>query len=191
MLRKNFQEAVDVLTRVMENDKTMTTIAEAGLHLAKQFEAGGQVISCGNGGSMCDAMHFAEELTGRFRGNRQAIAAQAISDPGFISCAANDFGYEHVFSRYVEAHGRKGDVLVAISTSGSSANVLNAVTAAQKKAMTVIALTGKSNSPLSSVADFDICTPGGEFADRVQEVHIKVIHSLIELVERQLCPENY
>jgi len=135
---------------------------------------------------MCDAMHFAEELTGRFRRDRRPLAALAISDPGHLTCTANDFGYEQVFARFVRAHGRAGDVLVAISTSGASANVLAAAEAARELAMPVISLTGRPGSPLGRLAQVDVCTPAGRFSDRVQELHIKVIHVLIELVEHAL-----
>ena len=155
------------------------------------FGRGGRVFSCGNGGSMCDAMHLAEELSGRFRGNRKGLPAQAISDPGHLSCVANDFGYDAVFARYLESHARAGDVLVAISTSGTSKNVLAAASAATAIGMQTIALTGRSGSPLAAAADCAICTPAGRYADRVQELHIKVIHILIELIERHLFPENY
>ncbi|MDT4816302.1 Phosphoheptose isomerase [compost metagenome] len=140
---------------------------------------------------MCDAMHFAEELTGRYRKNRPGIAAVSISDPSHISCVANDFGYDYIFSRYVESHGRAGDVLIAISTSGKSPNVIKAAEAARALGVKVVALTGKPGSALEALADVCICAPGGDFADRVQELHIKVLHILIELVERKLSPENY
>jgi D-sedoheptulose 7-phosphate isomerase len=135
---------------------------------------------------MCDAMHFAEELTGRFRGDRPAYAAVAISDPAHLTCVGNDFGFEHVFSRFVEAHGHAGDVLLAISTSGRSANVLNAAQEAMVRGLRVVALTGNAENPLAQIADVVIATPGGSHSDRVQELHIKVIHIMIELIESQL-----
>jgi D-sedoheptulose 7-phosphate isomerase len=131
-------------------------------------------------------MHFAEELTGRFRRDRRPLAALAISDPGYLTCTANDFGYPQIFARFVQAHGRAGDVLLAISTSGTSANVLAAAEAAREASMAVIALTGRPASPLGRLAQVEVCTPAGRFADRVQELHIKVIHILIELVEQAL-----
>jgi D-sedoheptulose 7-phosphate isomerase len=148
--------------------------------------AGNRAYSCGNGGSMCDAMHFAEELTGRFRRDRRPLGAMAISDPGHLTCTGNDFGYQQIFARFVQAHGRAGDVLLAISTSGSSANVLAAAEAAREASMAVIALTGRPDSPLGRLAQVEVCTPAGRFADRVQELHIKVIHVLIELVEQAM-----
>jgi len=159
--------------------------------LIASFENKGKAFSCGNGGSMCDAMHFAEELTGRYRNNRPGIAAVSISDPSHISCVANDFGYNFIFSRYIESHGREGDVLIAISTSGKSPNVVKAAEAAKALGVKVIALTGKPGSLLESLADVCICAPGGDYADRVQELHIKTLHILIELIERKLSPQNY
>jgi D-sedoheptulose 7-phosphate isomerase len=190
-IQQTFIEARAALDALMSNEATLRAIDAAGALLGDLFERDGRAFSCGNGGSMCDAMHFAEELSGRYRQNRKALAAVAISDAGYMSCVANDYGYEHVFSRYLEAHARRGDVLVAISTSGTSGNVLAAVRAAKQIGMTVIGLSGKPGATLSQLADIDICTPGGQFADRVQELHIKVIHILIESVERRLFPENY
>ena len=135
---------------------------------------------------MSDAMHFAEELSGRFRNERKALAALSISDPTHISCVANDYGYEYVFSRYIEALGRQGDVLLGISTSGNSNNVINAVRAANEKEMKTVALTGKTGGIISNIADIEIRAPFSEFADRAQEIHIKVIHALIDGIEKEL-----
>ena len=186
LIRSALEEAASGLERLRRNDAALAAIEAAGGVLAKAFIAGNRAYSCGNGGSMCDAMHFAEELTGRFRRDRRPLAALAISDPGHLTCTANDFGYPQVFARFVQAHGRAGDVLLAISTSGSSANVLAAAEAARSLSMAVIALTGRPASPLAELAQVEVCTPAGRFADRVQELHIKVIHVLIELVEHQL-----
>jgi D-sedoheptulose 7-phosphate isomerase len=182
------RESLDLL---MNNEQALARIEQAAALLIRTFESGGRVFSCGNGGSMSDAIHFAEELTGRFRGNRKGLPALAISDVGHISCVANDFGYEQVFSRYLQSHGRAGDCLLAISTSGKSANVVNAAVVAKELGMTVLALTGRDKSQLDVLADVGVVTVAGEFADRVQELHIQVIHILIELVERRLFPESY
>ena len=190
-VRAALAEAAASLEKLYGDEATLATIARAGELLADTFTAGGRAYSCGNGGSMCDAMHFAEELTGRFRDNRPGYAALAISDASHLSCVGNDFGYEHVFARFVEAHGRTGDVLLAISTSGTSKNVVAAAAAAKQRQMRVIALTGRASTPLAELADIAIITPAGRYADRVQELHIKVIHILIELVERRLAPANY
>ena len=190
-IRNSLEEARRALDAFLDNPQTLANIEQAGQLLVDSFRAQGKVFSCGNGGSMCDAMHFAEELTGRYRKNRPGIAAVSISDPSHISCVANDFGYDYIFSRYIESHARPGDVLLAISTSGKSPNVVKATQAAKALGVKVIALTGKPGSQLQDLADLCICAPGGDFADRTQELHIKVIHILIELVERNLSPENY
>lgn len=187
----SLQEAKAALENLLANENTIEAIVKAGHTLVDVFRHGNRVFSCGNGGSMCDAMHFAEELSGRYRLDRGGLPAVAISDPGHISCVSNDYGYEHIFSRYLESHAKQGDCLVGLSTSGRSPNVLEAARMARARGMTVIALTGRARSHLSRLADIEVCTPGGEFADRVQELHIKVIHILIELVERELFPENY
>jgi D-sedoheptulose 7-phosphate isomerase len=191
VVRAALDEAAAALDRLRADDTTLARIEQAGELLAAAFAGGGRVFSCGNGGSMCDAMHFAEELTGRFRDDRPGYAAVAICDPGHLSCVANDYGYERVFARYLRAHARAGDVLLAISTSGTSRNVVAAAQEAGELQMRVIALTGRDGTPLADAADVAIVTPGGRYADRVQELHIKVIHILIELVERRLAPGNY
>lgn len=185
------EDSASALQKLLADQDTQGVIAQAGALLAETFKKGGRVFSCGNGGSMCDAMHFAEELSGRYRQDRAALAAVAISDPGYISCVGNDYGYEYIFSRYLEAHAKSGDVLLAISTSGKSKNVLAAVEAAKKIGVKVIGLMGRPDTPLGQAADIRIATPAGAFADRIQELHIKIIHILIELVERQIFPQNY
>lgn len=181
----HFEEALSVLKQ-FNTQENMEKIASAGELLVESFRSEGKVISCGNGGSMCDAMHFAEELTGRYRDDRPAIGAISISDPSHISCVSNDYGYEYIFSRYIEGVGRKGDVLLAISTSGNSKNVINAISAAKSKGMKVIGLTGKDGGKIATLCDIEIRAPHSEYADRVQEIHIKVIHSLIDYIERNL-----
>ena len=161
------------------------------MHGVAETAGDGKVMSCGNGGSLCDAMHFAEEMTGRYRSNRRPYAALAISDASHMACVGNDYGYEEVFSRYVEAHGRKGDVLLAITTSGTSRNIVKAAEVARRKGVKVVALTGRDETPITELADVSIVTPAGRWADRVQELHIKCIHILIELIERRLDKQNY
>ncbi len=190
-VRAALKDAAEALARLRADDAALACIEQAAELLARAFAAGGRAFACGNGGSMCDAMHFAEELTGRFRDNRPGYAAIAISDPGHLTCVANDYGYEQVFARYIDAHGRAGDALLAITTSGTSKNVVAAAQAARDKGMKVIALSGRAGTPITGVADIAIVTPAGRYADRVQELHIKVIHILIELVERRLAPGNY
>lgn len=180
-----FNEALAILQK-FNTPENIEKIVIAGNLLVSSFQSEGKVISCGNGGSMCDAMHFAEELTGRYRNDRPAIGAIAISDPSHIACVANDYGYEYVFSRYIEGVGRKGDVLLAISTSGNSGNVIKAIEAAKAKGMKVIGLTGKDGGKMAELCDVEIRAPHAQYADRAQEIHIKVIHSLIDYVERNL-----
>ena len=191
VVRAGLREGAAALDALLANDEALSAIVAAGALLATALRAGARVYSCGNGGSMCDAMHFAEELSGRFRDDRPGYAALAISDPSHLTCVGNDYGYERVFARFVEAHGRAGDVLLAISTSGTSRNVVAAVEASKIRGLKVIVLTGRPDTPLARAADVAVVTPGGRYADRVQELHIKVIHLLIELVERELAPENY
>lgn len=190
-IRANLVEAREALDHLINDEAQLAHIETGAVLLIDALRSGRRVISCGNGGSMCDAMHLAEELSGRFRENRPAMAAVAISDPSYITCVANDYGYDQVFARFIEGNGSTGDVLFAISTSGSSSSVVFAARAARAKGMKVIGLTGRSGSELENAADVCICTSAGRYADRVQELHIKVIHILIELVERAVAPENY
>jgi D-sedoheptulose 7-phosphate isomerase len=182
LVRDHFTGAKSVLETfaVKEN---FERIEAAGKLLIDAFRKNNKAISCGNGGSMCDAMHFAEELSGRFRNDREAFPAISISDPAHITCTANDYGYDKIFSRFIEAVGKSGDVLLAISTSGNSKNVIEAIHAAKAKGMKVIALTGKDGGQIKNHCDIEIRAPHAEFADRAQEIHIKIIHSLIHFVE--------
>ncbi|WP_116473700.1 D-sedoheptulose 7-phosphate isomerase [Zobellella maritima] len=186
LIRNELTEAATVLQHFLQDDANIQAIEQAARLLADSFKAGGKVLSCGNGGSHCDAMHFAEELTGRYRENRPGYPAIAISDPSHISCVSNDFGYEYVFSRYLEAVGREGDVLFGLSTSGNSGNILKAIEAARAKGIKVIALTGKDGGKMAGLSDVEIRVPHFGYADRIQEVHIKIIHILIQLVEKEM-----
>ena len=186
IITAELQEAAQVLTTFLANPTNISTIEQASKVIADSVKAGGKVISCGNGGSHCDAMHFAEELTGRYRENRKAIPAICVSDPSHISCVSNDFGYEFVFSRYIEALGNKGDVLLGISTSGNSANIIRAAQTARDKGMKVIILSGKDGGKLAPLADVELRVPHFGYADRIQEIHIKIIHILILLIEKQV-----
>lgn len=186
-IKAELQEAQKVLDDFVNDEKNMTLIQQAAFIIAESFKNGGKVLSCGNGGSHCDAMHFAEELTGRYRENRPGFPAIAISDPSHLSCVSNDFGYEYVFSRYVQAVGQTGDVLFGLSTSGNSQNILNAMQAAKEKGMKVIAMTGKDGGKMAGIADVEIRVPHFGYADRIQEIHIKVIHILMMLVEFEMA----
>ena len=186
-IRSHFTEAAEVLQRFLADPDNVAAVERAAAFMSYCLKQDAKIISCGNGGSMCDAMHFAEELTGRFRDDRPPIPAVAISDPGHLSCVGNDHGYEQVFARYVQAHGRPGDVLLAISTSGNSPNVLKAAEVARAKDMHVIGLTGKDGGKLADLCTVEIRVPHMGYADRVQEIHIKVIHALIDHIEQELA----
>ncbi|MDG6896949.1 phosphoheptose isomerase [Actinobacillus delphinicola] len=189
-IKAELNEAQKVLNDFVNDPKNIALIQEAAMIIAESFKNGGKVLSCGNGGSHCDAMHFAEELTGRYRENRPGFAAIAISDVSHLSCVSNDFGYEYVFSRYVEAVGQKGDVLFGLSTSGNSKNILNAIEAAKAKGMKVIAMTGKDGGKMAGLADVEIRVPHFGYADRIQEIHIKVIHILMMLIEFEMAKQQ-
>ncbi len=176
-------EAQEVLSIFLQDTQNHQKIEEAARVMAQAIDNDCKLFSCGNGGSHCDAMHFAEELTGRFRDNRQPLPAIAISDPSHLSCVSNDFGYEHVFSRYIEGLGKSGDVILGISTSGNSENVVKAFNAARKIGMKTIALSGNDGGKLADISDIEIRVSHHGYADRIQEIHIKVIHILILLIE--------
>ncbi len=181
-----FFEAEKVLHLFNSNEENFKRIAKAGQLMVNALKEDHKILSCGNGGSMCDAMHFAEELTGRYRDDRPAIGAIAIADSSHISCVANDYGYDQIFSRYLEGVGRSGDVLLAISTSGNSKNVLNAIETAKKKGIKVVGLTGKTGGKMAELCDVEIRAPHSKYADRAQEIHIKIIHALIDYIETHL-----
>lgn len=185
-IKNNLAGARKSLDEFLGHDENLENVLKAGTVMVNALKNGNKILSCGNGGSMCDAMHFAEEMTGLFRGERPALAAIAISDPGHITCAANDYGFESIFSRYVEGVGRSGDVLLAISTSGNSENVLRAAEAAKNAGMTVVGLTGRDGGKLAGLCDVEVRGPDAQYSDRIQEIHGIVIHCLIDYVERKL-----
>ena len=185
-MRAAAAEATACFDALSRDEELLGRIADAGGRMAECLAQGGKVMTCGNGGSMCDAVHLAEELTGRFRADRRALGALALSDAGHLSCVGNDLGFDEVFARGVDALGRPGDVLVAFTTSGTSANVVRAVTAARSLGMVAIAVTGRDGTPVEREATLTIATPGGRWADRVQELHTLVTHALIEVVEYSL-----
>ncbi|MFN8439112.1 MAG: D-sedoheptulose 7-phosphate isomerase [Cytophagales bacterium] len=176
--------ALEVLKSFTSQEKNIEAIHNAASLMVAAVNNGNKIISCGNGGSSCDAMHFSEELTGKYRENRRAIPALSISESGHLTCVANDFGYAQVFSRYLEALGKEGDVLLAITTSGNSENVVLAAKKAKELGIKVVGLTGNAGGKLAELCDVEIRVPYKGFADRIQEVHIKVIHILIALIEK-------
>ncbi|AGH80805.1 phosphoheptose isomerase [Psychromonas sp. CNPT3] len=187
IIKSELLEAEKVLQAFLASDENLHNIEKAATLLADAFKAEGKVLACGNGGSHCDAMHFSEELTGRYREHRPSYPAIAISDASHMSCVGNDYGFEYIFSRYLEGVGRKGDVLFCLSTSGNSANILNAIEVAKNKGIKIIALTGKDGGKMAGLADVEIRVPHFGFADRIQEIHIKIIHILILLIEKKMA----
>ncbi|MFQ3576008.1 MAG: D-sedoheptulose 7-phosphate isomerase [Cytophagales bacterium] len=186
LISSELKVAQKVLNDFLSNPQNIINIEKASDLMVNAIKSGGKVLSCGNGGSSCDAMHFAEELTGKYRSSRPAIPAISISDPGHITCVSNDFGYEKVFSRYLEALGKSGDVLLAISTSGNSKNVIEAIKTSKLLGVKVVALTGNDGGEMAKLADLEIRVPHIGFADRIQEIHIKVIHIIMLLIEKKL-----
>ena len=184
--KAHFLEAQQILSAFLADEGNFERIETAVQKIVASFQQGGKIIACGNGGSHCDAMHFAEELTGRYRNDRKALPALAISDSSHITCVGNDYGYDFIFSRFVEAHGKACDVLLGISTSGNSPNIINALEKARELGMFTIALTGKDGGKIKDLCDLEIRAPKSDYADRAQEIHIKVIHSLIDGIENQM-----
>lgn len=190
-VRAAFDEAAATLQAFVASPEGLGRVAAFVDAAAGALEAGRRLFACGNGGSMCDAMHFAEEWTGRFRGNRRALPAVAFSDPSQLTCIANDFGFDAVFARQVEALAQAGDLLVLLSTSGNSPNLLRAAATARDLGVRTVGLLGKGGGALRERVDLAIVVPHATTSDRIQEVHIKVLHITIEAVERRLFPENY
>lgn len=183
-------DAHKTLTAFLEDSETSNDISKAISGFNRTLKSDGKILACGNGGSMCDSLHFVEELTGRYRKDRPPISAISMGEAGHITCVANDYGYDHIFSRCVQAWGRDGDALLAISTSGNSKNVVNAVIEAKKQNMFVVGLLGKDGGELKSMVDVPLIVPS-QVTDRIQEVHIKIIHIFIEGIERELYPSHY
>ncbi|MES2517768.1 MAG: D-sedoheptulose 7-phosphate isomerase [Bacteroidota bacterium] len=186
IISQELNEAQIVLQKFLSDEKNIADIEAAARLMATAIQSGNKIISCGNGGSHCDAMHFAEELSGRYREDRKALAAIAISDVSHLSCVSNDYGYEFVFSRFIEGLGNQGDILLGISTSGNSGNIIKAVEVARAKGMKVVILSGKDGGKLADKADVEIRVPHFGYADRIQEIHIKVIHIIILLIEKMV-----
>jgi D-sedoheptulose 7-phosphate isomerase len=186
LIKNELHSAQKALDNFINQTEQLANIESAVDLMVDSFSEGGKVMSCGNGGSHCDAMHFAEELSGKFREARPAIAAMALSEVSHITCVGNDYGFDFIFSRAVEALGRNEDVLLAISTSGNSQNILEACKVAKAKGMKIIGLTGKDGGKLAKECDVEIRVPHDGYADRIQEIHIKIIHIFIFLIEKRL-----
>lgn len=186
IIQDSLAQAHKELERFMADPDTVPSIEKAAEVMSGCLSSGGKIISCGNGGSLCDATHFAEELTGRFRNDRRPFPAMAINDPAYLTCVGNDYSFDVVFSRWIEAFGKPGDVLLAISTSGTSPNIIKAAEAAKSLGMKVVALTSKKGQTLSALSDVAIMAPDAPHSDRIQEIHIKVIHILIEAIESSI-----
>ncbi len=182
----DLREEQKVLNDFIEQKDTREVIEKAIYMMTDSIKNNGKIISAGNGGSMCDAMHFAEELTGRYRNDRPAYPAIAICDPSHISCVGNDYGYDYIFSRFLEGMGFKGDVFLGISTSGNSKNIIEACRVCKEKGLKSIVLLGKDGGKLKDLCDLPIIVPHFGYADRIQEVHTMIIHIMIRGIEEVL-----
>ncbi|HXK48969.1 MAG TPA: D-sedoheptulose 7-phosphate isomerase [Clostridiales bacterium] len=189
-LKRSFSEGYEILGKFISDENNFVDLDNIVKVLVEAFDSGRKVMICGNGGSMTDAMHFAEELTGRFRSERKALPAFALSDPSHITCVANDYGFDEIFSKSVEAFGKKGDVFIGLSTSGNSPNIIKAIAKASEKKLHTILLLGKDGGKLKGKADLEIIIPAGT-SDRIQELHMMILHTVVEGVERVKFPENY
>ncbi|HNX01770.1 MAG TPA: D-sedoheptulose 7-phosphate isomerase [Candidatus Cloacimonadota bacterium] len=189
-IRKSFQDSMELLDRFIENEENIRIIEEISSLLAETFQRGGKVMIFGNGGSTCDAMHFAEEFTGRFRKERRPLPAIAIADSSHITCVGNDYGFDDIFSRGIEAYAGKNDMVIGISTSGNSANIIKAINKAKELGCITFGLLGKDGGKTASLCDYQIIVPG-QTSDRIQEIHMTILHIIIETVERIMFPESY
>lgn len=185
-IKQDFIEAADILQQFMNNENSWNKIEKAGDIMVKTLLDGKKIVSCGNGGSMCDAMHFAEELSGRFRDNRRPLAGLALSDSSHITCVGNDYGFEYIFSKQIDALCSQGDTLLCITSSGNSRNIIEAAKTARAKGMNIIALTGKGGGKITAMCDVEIRAPYTKYSDRAQEIHEKVIHSLVHYIELKM-----
>ena len=183
-------EASRLVAWLQGDQKALGVVEKVAELLAGCFQSGGRALSCGNGGSMCDAAHFAQELSGRFRKDRPPLPAMAVSDASHLTCVANDFGFDQVFARVVEAWGGPGDILLPFSTSGNSPNLIAAAHIARRKNMKVVGMLGRDGGALLPLCDLSVVVPG-RTSDRIQEIHVKIVHIIVELVERRMFSENY
>ena len=184
-IKKSVKEAVQAI-QTLESEKGLEFLEKLSWMIIDTYRQGGKLLIAGNGGSLCDAMHFAEEMTGFFRAKRKALPAIALADPGHMSCVANDLSYEDVFARGVEAHGKKGDIFIALTTSGNSENLVRAVKAGQKNGLKTVAFLGKTGGKMKGLCDLEWIVSGFKYSDRIQEAHMAAIHIVIEMVEAEL-----
>ena len=189
-IRNSYLTAFETVKAFVENEENIEKTEKIAQELAQAYKNGKKSLIAGNGGSNCDAMHFAEEFTGRFRNNRKALPSISISDSSHITCVGNDYGFDFIFAKGVEAFGQEGDFFFGISTSGNSKNIIEAVKSAKERNLKTVALLGKDGGKLKGVCDYEFVIPG-ETSDRIQEVHMMILHIIIEGVERILFPENY
>ncbi len=185
-IKKDFLEIKNAMDVFIADESNFEKLEQAGRLMCNVIGKGGKIIACGNGGSLCDASHFAQEMTGKYREDRSPLPAVAISDPSFITCVANDFGFDHIYSRYVEIIGNEGDILLVISTSGNSENVVNAAKKALEMGIHVVGLTGNNGGKLAELCDLELRAPATGYPDRAQEIHLKIVHILINYIERNL-----
>ena len=186
-IQQHFEESAQLAQQLLGDKAFLEAMQQGADLLVEALGSGHKILTCGNGGSMCDAMHMAEELSGKYREDRPPFAALAMSDASALTCIGNDYGFDQVFSRQTQALGKPGDVLVCISTSGNSQNVLRAARKAKELGMRVLSLTGNGGGALGDLADVDVSVPWSGFADRIQEVHIRCIHSWIDAIEHELA----
>lgn len=184
-ITKSAQDAIKAI-ETLSSEEGLSFIEQLAKKITETYRSGSKLIIAGNGGSLCDGMHFAEELVGFYRGKRRALPAISLSDPGQISCIANDVNYEHVFARGVEAYGKKGDMFIALTTSGNSENLFQAAHAAKKLGLYTVAFLGKTGGRMKGLCDLEWIVYGFEYSDRVQEAHMAAIHIVIEMVEKEL-----
>jgi len=189
-LNASFDDVISITQSFCSSEETRDKTESSARHIADAFSAGSKVLICGNGGSACDSMHFAEEFTGRYRKDRKALPVISLTDPSHITCVANDFGFDQIFSRGVEAYGNDGDIFIGLSTSGNSQNVINATKAAQERGLFTILFLGKDGGKLAGQGDIEFIVPA-QTSDRIQELHMAVLHIIIEGVERLLFPNLY
>ncbi|MCC6138524.1 MAG: D-sedoheptulose 7-phosphate isomerase [Bdellovibrionaceae bacterium] len=188
--KTSLSDAQTVLNEFVNQPTTWDLLTKFSNLLISSYKKGGKILICGNGGSHCDALHFAEELTGRYRKDRKPLGALALGEASHVTCVSNDYGFQYIFSRQVEALGRTGDALIGLSTSGNSPNVIEAFKVAKSMGFPTVALLGKGGGELAKIADLAIVVPGVT-SDRIQELHMLMLHTVIETVEREIFPENY